>query len=78
MTTVSSCCPWESARTALSHRPGSQPHDASALVAAARQSGLTAYDAAYFELALRRNLPLGNARRQMRAAARKAGVELLL
>jgi predicted nucleic acid-binding protein len=53
------------------------PTTPSALVAAARQSGLTAYDAAYFELALRRNLPLATLDRKMRAAAQKAGVELL-
>ena len=47
------------------------------LIAAARQSGLTAYDAAYFELALRRNLPLATLDDTMRAAAQKAGIELL-
>ena len=41
------------------------------------QSGLTAYDAAYFELALRRNLPLATLDDTMRAAAQKAGIELL-
>ena len=53
------------------------PTTPSALVAAARQSGLTAYDAAYFELALRRNLPLATLDDKLRAAAQKAGVELL-
>ncbi len=53
------------------------PTTPSALVAAARQSGLTAYDAAYFELALRRNLPLATLDDKMRAAAQKAGIELL-
>ena len=48
-----------------------------ALVAAARQSGLSAYDAAYFELALRRSLPLATLDDKMRAAAQKAGIELL-
>jgi predicted nucleic acid-binding protein len=38
---------------------------------------LTAYDAAYFELALRRNLPLATLDNKMRAAAQKAGIELL-
>jgi predicted nucleic acid-binding protein len=52
------------------------PTTLSALVAAARQSGLTAYDAAYFELALRRNLPLATLDNRMRAAQR-AGIELL-
>ena len=49
----------------------------SALMAAARQSGLTAYDAAYFELALRRNLPLATLDEKMRAAAQRAGIQLL-
>ena len=53
------------------------PTTPSALIAAARQSGLTAYDAAYFELALRRNLPLATLGDTMRAAAQKAGIELL-
>lgn len=53
------------------------PTTPSALIAAARQSGLTAYDAAYFELALRRNLPLATLDEKLRVAAEKAGVELL-
>jgi predicted nucleic acid-binding protein len=53
------------------------PTTPSALMAAARQSGLTVYDAAYFELALRRNLPLATLDAKMRAAAQKAGIELL-
>jgi len=53
------------------------PTTPSALVAAARQSGLTAYDAAYFELALRRNLPLATLDDKMRVAARRAGIEIL-
>jgi len=44
---------------------------------AARQSGLTAYDAAYFELEFRRNLPLAALDDKMRAAAQRAGIELL-
>lgn len=53
------------------------PTTPSALIAAARQSGLTAYDAAYFELALRRNLPLATLDEKLRAAAQRAGIELL-
>ena len=53
------------------------PTTPSALIAAARQSGLTAYDAAYFELALRRNLPLATLDGKMRTAAQKAGIDLL-
>ena len=48
-----------------------------ALIAAARQSGLAAYDAAYFELALRRNLPLATLDDAMRTAAQRSGIELL-
>jgi predicted nucleic acid-binding protein len=53
------------------------PTTPSALIAAARQSGLSVYDAAYFELALRRNLPLATLDSRMRAAAQKAGIEIL-
>ena len=53
------------------------PTTPSALIAAARQSRLTANDAAYFELALRRNLPLATLDGKLRAAAEKAGIELL-
>lgn len=53
------------------------PSTPSALVAAARQSGLTVYDAAYFELALRRNLPLATLDDRMRVAAQKAAIDLL-
>jgi len=53
------------------------PNSPSALVAAARQSRLTAYDAAYFELALRRNLPLATLDDTLRAAAQIAGIKLL-
>lgn len=53
------------------------PTTPTALIAAARQSGLTAYDAAYFELALRRNLPLATLDDKMRVAAQKAGIALL-
>ena len=53
------------------------PTTPSALAAAARHSGLTAYDAAYFELALRRNLPLATLDEQLRPAAHGAGIEIL-
>lgn len=53
------------------------PTTPSALITAARQSALTAYDAAYFELALRRNLPLATLDDRLRAAAQKAGIDLL-
>jgi predicted nucleic acid-binding protein len=39
--------------------------------------GLTLYDSAYFELALRRGLPLATLDRQLRSAAESEGVRLL-
>jgi predicted nucleic acid-binding protein len=43
----------------------------------ADQCGLTAYDAAYLELALRRRLPLATLDEKLRAGASDCGVELL-
>jgi predicted nucleic acid-binding protein len=43
----------------------------------AREHGLTAYDAAYLELAMRRGLPLATGDRQLAAASRRAGVALV-
>jgi predicted nucleic acid-binding protein len=43
----------------------------------AERHGLTVYDAAYLELALRRKLALATLDRQLRAAAGNDGVELL-
>lgn len=43
----------------------------------ARQFRLTAYDAAYLELALRKNLPLATLDEQLQSAARQAGVSLI-
>jgi predicted nucleic acid-binding protein len=43
----------------------------------AREFGLTAYDAAYLDTALRRDLPLATLDRQLIAAASKAGVEIV-
>jgi predicted nucleic acid-binding protein len=42
----------------------------------ARGHGLSAYDATYLELALRRGLPLATLDRRLRAAAEAAGVSL--
>lgn len=42
----------------------------------AREYGLTAYDAAYLELAMRLGLPLASIDRQLQQAATKAGVPL--
>lgn len=44
----------------------------------AQQHGLTSYDAAYLELALRREAPLATIDAGLARAARAAGVELLL
>jgi predicted nucleic acid-binding protein len=46
-------------------------------MALARNNGLTLYDAAYLELAMRRKLPLASLDKDLRAAARKNGVECL-
>jgi len=43
----------------------------------AREHRLTAYDAAYLELAMRLGLPLATGDRSLRAAAERAGVVLL-
>jgi predicted nucleic acid-binding protein len=43
----------------------------------ARQAGLTAYDSAYLELAIRLGLPLATLDRRLAAAARARGVEVL-
>jgi predicted nucleic acid-binding protein len=40
----------------------------------ARQEGLTVYDAAYLELAMREGLPIASLDRQLRAAAARVGV----
>jgi predicted nucleic acid-binding protein len=43
----------------------------------AERHGLTVYDAAYLELAIRRKIPLATLDRELRAAAAKEGLELL-
>jgi len=53
------------------------PARAAALIETARRTGLTAYDAVYFELALRRRLPLATLDDKMREAARRVGLELI-
>jgi predicted nucleic acid-binding protein len=49
-------------------------HDTLAL---ARVEGLTAYDAAYLELAIRRRLPLATRDKALAEAARRRGVQVL-
>jgi predicted nucleic acid-binding protein len=46
------------------------------LLALARRHRLTAYDAAYLELAMRRSLPLATRDKALRRAARSVGVNL--
>jgi len=49
---------------------------ASAALPLARRHGLTGYDAAYLEPAIRRGLPLATSDKALRRAARFEGVEL--
>ena len=42
----------------------------------ARETGLTAYDATYLELAIRKNLPLATLDKDLKNAAKQAGVPL--
>jgi len=51
--------------------------DSETVLALARAHGLTVYDAAYLELALRLAIPLATLDRALAAAAPSAGVELL-
>ena len=52
-------------------------HDDGALLALARQHGLSIYDAAYLEVALRRELPLATLDQQLRQAAATRAVTLV-
>ena len=49
-----------------------------AIAAVAREHGLSAYDAAYLELAARVQAPLATLDKRLRAAARSAGIELII
>lgn len=49
----------------------------SGILTLAREQGLTAYDAAYLELAMREGLPLATQDKALRRAAEMCGVELL-
>jgi len=60
---------------ALDHRDAD--HAFSGVLALARLYGLTSYDAAYLELALRDDLPLATLDVPLRKAASKAGVSLV-
>jgi len=52
-------------------------HAFNQILSVGRQHELTAYDAAYLELALRQNLPLATLDEALRRAARAAGVRLV-
>jgi predicted nucleic acid-binding protein len=51
-------------------------HVFAAILSLGRTHGLTAYDAAYLELAMRRGLPMATLDRDLKSAASKLGVEL--
>ena len=57
---------------------GSVPTRLPAILDLGRSLGVTSYGAAYIELAVRLGLPLATLDRQMRGAARTAGVPLLI
>ena len=61
---------------ALMIEPDPEPlaHAASAALALARRHGLTLYDAVYLELAMRANRPIATLDKELRMAAKKAGV----
>ncbi len=52
-------------------------HDETAMFAFARRHSLTVYDAAYLEVAFRRNLPLATFDRRLARAAETEGVALI-
>ena len=64
---------------ALAIDPDTEPagNVAAAALAMARRHGLTLYDAAYLELALRADRPIATLDKQLRMAAKKAGVRCL-
>ena len=49
-----------------------------AVASVSREFKLTGYDAQYLELAIRRSLPIATLDRQLRKAAKKAGITLFL
>lgn len=53
-------------------------HDVASMVTLARAHGLTAYDAAYLEIALRTGLPLATLDGQLNRAAKAAGVAVMI
>ena len=61
----------------LHTEPAPALQDAGAILAVARANQLTAYDAAYLDLALRKGVTLATLDRRLRQAAERAGVALL-
>jgi len=62
-------------KLALSVDPATSAHALAATLQLARRHKLSAYDAAYLELALRMGLPLATLDEKLLKAARKAGVK---
>jgi predicted nucleic acid-binding protein len=67
----------ELARLALETEPALTASQAKTVLTLGEKHGLTAYDAAYLELAGRRQLPLGTLDADLRKAAQVEGVGLL-
>lgn len=67
----------ELARLPIEFEPALTAPQAKAVLALGEKHGLTVYDAAYLELALRRQLPLGTLDAALRKAAQTEGIALL-
>jgi len=67
----------EFARLPIETEPALAASQAKTVLALSEKHGLTVYDAAYLELAHRRQLPLGTLDSDLRKAAQVEGVELL-
>lgn len=65
------------ARMAITVDPDGEAHAWTTVLHLADRQNLTMYDAAYLELAQRRDLPLGTLDRDLQAAARAIGVPVL-
>jgi predicted nucleic acid-binding protein len=61
----------------ISVRPTDSKQAFEQILPMARQQGLSQYDAAYLELAVREGLPLATLDRELQRAAKATGVELL-
>jgi len=62
---------------AIDTDPETAAHSTATTLALARAHGLTLYDAAYLELAMRASLSLATLDKDLRSAARKVGVTVL-